>query len=306
MSLRLVLPFILLALAFPLSAAIAQTARPETRSLSGEPLYPQPDTTGAIAKADSAMARNPRNIDTLIASGIARSNVWRYNEAIALYTRGLKIARRDARLYRHRGHRYISLRRFRDAIRDLERGRKLDPLSYDISYHLGLAHYMAGDFKSAAREFARCFALAKDERALAADTALRRGFKGCATIASDEDDKIGMAEWYYRSMLRAGLKEGAARLLEQITDGMSVRGSGAYYQDLLVSKGLRTEEVVLDSLKGNELQWATASYGLGVRHLVAGDTARARSVFEQVAKVSYWPAFGVIGSEVELKRLRAR
>ncbi|MBC7788544.1 MAG: tetratricopeptide repeat protein [Anaerolineae bacterium] len=293
-------------LAVPLYSASAQTAKPETRSLFGQSLYAQADTSGAVARADSALARHPRDIDTLIAAGAARAVVWRYNDAIALYTRGLKVAPRDARLYRHRGHRYISLRRFKDAIRDLERGRELDSMSYDIAYHLGLAHYMAGDFKAAAREYGRCFAQAKDERALAADTALRRGFKSCATVASNDDDKIGMAEWYYRSLIRAGQKDDAATLLAEITDGMTVSGSGAYYQDLLVSKGLRTEEAVLDSLGSNELQLATASYGLAVRHLVAGDTARARSMFESVSKVGYWPAFGVIGAEVELSRLRAK
>ena len=296
----------LLTLAIPFFSASAQPAKSETRSLLGHPLYPQSDTAGVIARADSALARHPRDIDTLIAAAAARVSLWRYSDAIALYTRGLKIAPREARLYRHRGHRYISLRRFRDAIRDLERGRKLDPMSYDIAYHLGLAHYMAGDYPAAAREYSRCFALAKDERALAMDTALRRGFKSCTTVASNEDDKVGMAEWYYRSLIRAGQKDDASALLAEITDGMKVSGSGAYYQNLLVSKGLRSEDVVLDSLRTNELQLATASYGLAVRHLVAGDTARARSIFESVAKVGYWPAFGVIGAEVELVRLTAK
>lgn len=296
------------ALFLPVAATSAQDRKPEATSLLGEPLYAQPDTAGAIARADSALARNPRDIDTLITAAGARAGVWRYNEAIALYARGMKIAPRDARLYRYRGHRYISVRRFKDAIRDLDRGRKLDPLSYDIAYHLGLAHYMSGNFKAAAREYGRCFALAKDPKALAIDTATRRGFKSCTTIATDDDDRIGMSEWYYRALIRAGQKDNAARLLAEITDGMKVRGSGAYYQDLLVSKGLRSESAVLDSLKGGavELQWATAAYGLGVRHLVAGDTTQALSMFEQVAKVPYWPAFGVIGSEVEMKRMRRR
>lgn len=293
-------------LVLPVTATNAQDRKPEVTSLLGEPLYAQRDTAGVIARADSALARNPRNIDTLIAAAGAHVGLWRYNDAIEIYTRGMKIAPRNARLYRHRGHRYISVRRFKDAIRDLERGRKLDPLSYDIAYHLGLAHYMSGNFKAAAREYGRCFASAKDPKALAIDTASRLGFKSCTTIATDDDDRIGMSEWYYRALIRSGQTDEAARLLAAVTDGMQVRGSGAYYQDLLVSKGLRSESTVLDSLKAVELQWATAAYGIGVRHLVVGDTTRALSMFEQVAKVPYWPAFGVIGSEVEMKRLRKR
>ena len=282
-----------------------QHAKPEAISLLGRPLYAQPDTAGAIAKADSALARNPRNIDTLIAAGVAHAASWHYKDAIALYTKGLTMAPNDARLYRHRGHRAISLRRFDDAVRDLELGWKLDSMSYDIAYHLGLAYYMKGDFRRAAAVYDRCTGYATNPAALAMDTAARRGFKSCTTIATNNDDKVGMAEWRYRSLLRAGRTADAARLLDEIGDSMRVRESGAYYLDLLVSKGRRSEQAVLDSLKGNELQWTTAAYGLAVRRLVNGDAAGARSLFEQIVRdVNYWPAFGYIGSEVELSRIR--
>jgi len=280
--------------------------RPEATSLLGTPLYALPDTTGALPKSDSALARHPRNIDTLLAAAAARAGLWRYRDAITLYTKGMAIAPRDARLYRFRGHRYISLRRFGDAVRDLRRGWQLDSMSYDIAYHLGLAYYMQGDFKRAAAVLDTCMGYATNERALAIDTAARRGFKSCTTVATNDEDRVGMAEWRYRALLRAGRAADARRLLEEIPATLPIRENGAYYQDLLISKGAKTEAAVLDSLAGNVLQRATAAYGIAVRHLVAGDTTRARASFEENAKVSWWPAFGVIGSEVELARLRAK
>ncbi|MEJ7812574.1 MAG: hypothetical protein WKG32_19335 [Gemmatimonadaceae bacterium] len=291
-------------LAAPLAVRAQRHAPPlpETTSLLGKPLYALPDTTGAIPKADSALARHPRNIDTLLAAAAARAGLWRYRDAIALYTKGMAIAPRDARLYRFRGHRYISLRRFGDAVRDLRRGWQLDSMSYDIAYHLGLAYYMQGDFKRAAAVLDSCMGYATNKRALAMDTTARRGFKSCTTVATNDDDRVGMAEWRYRALLRAGRAEDARRMLEEIPATLQIGESGAYYQDLLISKGAKTEAAVLDSLAGNVLQRATVAYGIAVRHLVAGDTSGARAIFEENAKVSWWPAFGVIGSEVELAK----
>jgi tetratricopeptide (TPR) repeat protein len=276
---------------------------PEATSLFGVALHPLFDSAGVLFKADSAVKRNPRDVDTLIAAGIANAGLWRYRDAIALYTRASAIAPDDPRPYRYRGHRYISLRRFDAAIRDLEHGRRLDSLSYDIAYHLGLAWYLTGQFGKAADELGRCMNYATVPAILTLDTATRRGFKSCAAVATNDDDKVGMAEWRYRALLRAGRGAEAAALLAQITEGMRVGSSGAYYLDLLVSKGLRTEAQVLDSLRSNELQRVTVAYGLGVRKLAAGDSAGARAIFEENVKVTYWPAFGIIGSEVELARM---
>src|SRR5213592_3257580 len=67
----------------------------EYRSPAGVEYRAQRDT-GAIARADSALAKDPRNIDKIIALGGAQSGVRQYREAIETFSRGLKIAANNA------------------------------------------------------------------------------------------------------------------------------------------------------------------------------------------------------------------
>jgi len=69
------------------------------RSPAGVEYRSQRDT-GAIARAESVLAADPRNADKLIALGVAQSGVRQYREAIATFTRGLGIAPNNALLYR--------------------------------------------------------------------------------------------------------------------------------------------------------------------------------------------------------------
>src|SRR3982075_3297960 len=89
----------------------------EYRSPAGVEYRSQRDT-GAIARAESALAADPRNVDKIIALGVAQSGVRQYREAIVTFTSGLDIAPNNALLYRWRGHRYLSTRQFDQAMDD--------------------------------------------------------------------------------------------------------------------------------------------------------------------------------------------
>src|SRR6266513_5172741 len=124
------------------------------RSAAGVEYRAQRDT-GAIARAESALAADPRNVDRIIALGVAQSGVRQYREAIATFTRGLGLAPNNALLYRWRGHRYLSVREFNRAMDDLTRGARLDSTIYGIWYHLGIVRYARGDFAGAVAAFSR-------------------------------------------------------------------------------------------------------------------------------------------------------
>src|SRR6187200_3078737 len=123
-----------------LCAAQGAAPAPELTTLLGRPVFARADTDGAIAKADAALAADPRNVDLILAAARARDVALQFHSAIEVYTRGLAIAPDDVRLLRFRGHRYISIRRFDLAAGDLRHAVAIAPSSFDAIYHLGLAH----------------------------------------------------------------------------------------------------------------------------------------------------------------------
>jgi tetratricopeptide (TPR) repeat protein len=259
-------------------AASAQTV--QYRSPAGVEYRAQRDT-GAIARAESALAADPRNVDRIIALGVAQSGVRQYREAIETFTRGLKIAPNNALLYRWRGHRYLSTRQFDKAMDDLTRGAKLDSTIYGNWYHLGIVRFVRKDFAGAVQAFTRAL-----------------------PIAPDSGERAGSTDWLWMSLSRAGRKAEAQALLDRQPD---VPNAGnAYAQRLRLYRGAVSPDSVFTPADTSDIQIATLSYGIGDWYLVRGDTAKARSYFERSVASGGWPAFGFIVSEVELRSLKTR
>src|SRR6185295_12437329 len=139
----------------------------------------------------------------------------RFRDAIAAYTNGIARHADELRLYRHRGHRYITVRQFDLAIADLSRAARLvagradeieqdgapnqagiprSTLQSNIWYHLGLAHYLKGDFT----------------RALAA---YREGMK---VSRVNDDMLVATSDWLYMTLRRLGRDAEARAVLDPI------------------------------------------------------------------------------------------
>jgi tetratricopeptide (TPR) repeat protein len=249
------------------------------RSPAGVPYRALVDT-GTIARAEAALAENPRDVERIIRLGVAQSGARQFREAIATFTRGIEVAPNDARLYRWRGHRYLSVRELDRASADLERGAKLDSTSYGSWYHLGIVHYLRGEFGRAADAFTRALPLAPDAGELS-----------------------GSTDWLWSSLARAARTDEANAMLARRPD--SVVANNAYTQRLKLYRGELSPDQVLTPADTSDVAIATLSYGIGNWHLVRGDTARARTWFERSVASGGWPAFGFIASEAELRRLAA-
>ncbi len=76
-------------------------------------------------EAERALAVAPTNVDSLIWMGRRTAYLGRYREAIDIYSEAIGLHPEDARLYRHRGHRHLSVRELGKAIADLERAAEL-------------------------------------------------------------------------------------------------------------------------------------------------------------------------------------
>lgn len=250
------------------------------RSPAGVEYRAQRDT-GPIARAERALAADPRNVDRFIDLGTAQSGARQFREAIETFTRALAIAPNNAVLYRWRGHRYLSVRELDRARRDFDRGNQLDSAVYGIWYHLGIVRYVEGDFTGAADAFRRA-----------------------QPIAPDAGELAGSTDWLWMSLSRAGRAAEAKAMLDRRPDSLEV--ANTYVRRLMLYRGEIGPEEVLTPADTTDVAVATASYGIGNWYILRGDTARARSWFERSVQSGGWPGFGFIASEAELRRLGSR
>ena len=278
-------------------------ANPQATSLFGEALFANEDTTGAIAAADEALLEAPADVERIIAAARVRRNFWQYRQAMALYSRAIELAPDDWRPYRFRGHRHISVRQFDQAIVDLEKARDLAPMNWDVSYHLGLAYFVSGRLEEAADEYARCLNLATDPEAVAAQTG---DFRSCSANGDDPESLVAMTEWGVRAALRTGRETAAKALLEAIPLDLEVEENIAYYHDLLLYKGAKTVDQLLNPGPDAPYRAETVGYGVANWYLVQGDTAQAIQLLEELVEDPWWPGFGRVASEAELARLTRR
>ena len=275
----------------------------QATSLFGEDLFQLEDTTGAIADADAALALAPDDVDLIIAASRVRRNFWHYRQAMELYTRAIELSPDDWRPYRYRGHRHISVREFDDAVADLETARNLAPMNWDVAYHLGLAHFVSGDFEAAADEYLRCLDLADSPEAQAAQA---DDFRSCAQNAADPESYVAMTEWAVRALMRSGRQEEAEELLASVPGDLSLEENLAYYHDLLFYRGEKTAEELLNPGEDGPYRLETVAQGVASWYLVQGDTAAAVGLFERIVDDPWWPGFGRIAAEAELARIRGR
>jgi tetratricopeptide (TPR) repeat protein len=280
---------------------------PEATSLLGEPLYPVELDSATRARlernletARAAYAAAPGDADAIIWLGRRLAYLGRYREAIQTFSEGIEKHPEDARLYRHRGHRWITVREFDRAIADLERAAELvrgkpdeiEPdgapnrfnvprttLHFNIFYHLGLARYLKGDFEGALE-----------------------AYRACMDVATNDDMIVAVADWMYMTLRRLGRDEEAAEVLRRVYPDMEIMENDAYHRRLLMYKGLVPPDALLAD-EGDPLQLATQGYGVGNWYLYNGDATRAREVFERVLAIGNWPAFGHIAAEAELSRM---
>lgn len=292
------------------AAATAAARTPEAKGLDGRSFFAPELSADAKKRLDDNLAgatadfvKNPDDVQNIVWLGRRLAYLSRYREAIDVFSRGVAKFPADARPLRHRAHRYITTRQFDKAIVDFEKaaklmtgrpnegepdgapGRRPSPsatLKFNIYYHLGLAYYLKGDF----------------EKALTA-------YRECMKYSTDNDDSlVATSDWLYMTLRRLGRQAEAEKVLEPIKEGMNVLDNGAYYQRLLMYKGLRKPEEVLGSDEQDPLQIATQGYGVGNFHLVNGDTERAKAVFKRVVAGSQWAAFGFIAAEADLARMK--
>lgn len=244
-------------------------------------------------------AETDPSADNLIWLGRRIAYLGHYKDAIKVFTQGAEKFPDDARFLRHRGHRLITVRCFDLAIEDLNRAAKLikgkpdqiepdglpnarniptSTLQSNIWYHLGLAHYLKGDFKSALK-------------------ACREAEK----VSTNPDMLVATTHWLYMTLRRLGREKEAAAVVAAIKPDLDVIENGDYYKLIQLYQGKTTPEELAKQISSG-LSKETIGYGLGNWFFYNGKREKAEEIFRQIILGNQWASFGHIAAEAELSR----
>ena len=256
-----------------------------------------------LAEAKADVAAKPRDADAIIWLGRRTAYLGSYKESIRLFSGGITIHPTDARFYRHRGHRYLTLRCFDDAIADFENAAKLikgkpdqiepdglpnakniptSTLQSNIWYHLGLAYYLKGDFKSALR-----------------------AYREAEKVSTNNDMRVATAYWHYVTLRRMSKEKDAKRVIAPFAGEIELIENTEYLKLVKMNRGEAKAEELLASIQSDSSSLGSASlgYGIGNYYLYNGDKERARAIFKKIVDGNQWSSFGYIAAEAELKRM---
>lgn len=294
-----------------LLAALPLQKRQEATSLLGKPLVPAPPSAEARAALEKNLAaaraqydKDPDSADAIIWVGRRLGYLGRYRDAVAMFSEGIRKHPGDARMYRHRGHRYITVRELDEAIGDLSKAAALvegredevepdgqpnarniptSTLKTNIFYHLALARYLQGEFEPALDAWRQCERFSKNPDMLVATT-----------------------HWLYMTLRRLDRAGEARQALEPIAADMDIIENTSYHRLLLLYKGIEQAGALEEVVTSGGLDAVTIGYGLGNWHYYNGRRDQAMTLFREIVEkhASQWPAFGYIAAEAELARVR--
>ena len=260
---------------------------------------PEPSevTLANYTEAKKKYEANPKDVEALIWYGRRTAYLGQYQQAIAIYTEGITNFPQDARLYRHRGHRYISIREYGKAIADFEKAATLiqgtadqiepdglpnaqniplSSLHSNVWYHLGLAYYLTHQYEKAYQAYLKC----RDS-------------------GSNYDNIVSSTHWLFMIQQRLENPKKADSLLAPIQREGIVIENQAYADLCGLYKGWISADSLAAKGAGSPSQDAMR-YGLANWHLYHGDTAQARQLMEGLMEEKAFTSFGYLAAESDL------
>ncbi len=269
-------------------------------SLSGQPLILAPPSEGSLQNLAGAKAEydaNPENADAIVWYGRRIAYTGDYLSAIDVFSQGIALHPSDARFFRHRGHRYISIREFDKAIADLETAAALIqgqenaiepdglpnpqniPLTTthgNIWYHLGLAYYLKQDWPNAL-------------------TAFQNGYN----LGGNDDNLVSTGHWIYMIQRRMGNEAAATASLSGISHDMNIIENMSYHQLCLLYR----DEISIEDMmaaNGDDPSNAAVAYGIANYYYYNGDREKSDALLNSILQGSSWASFGYIAAEADL------
>lgn len=248
-----------------------------------------------VAKAD--YREDSSDIENIIWYGRRIAYTQQYDEAIDVYTQGIGRYPDNPRLYRHRGHRYISIRQYDKAIDDLETAARLiegasnmveqdgmpnaqnipvSTLNGNIWYHLGLAYYLTHQYEKAFDAYLKC----RDS-------------------GNRYDNIVSSTHWLYMIQRRMGNTQLADSMLAPITLDSTVIENHSYMELCNLYKGF-SDIKDFESKKEDSPSNDAIRYGLANWYFYNGQKDRAEMLMREITEGTSWSSFGYLAAESDL------
>lgn len=248
-------------------------------------------------KAKKDFKDNPNDLENIIWYGRRTAYLGQYDEAISIFSNGIKKFPEESRLYRHRGHRYISIRKYNEAIEDLGKASELIkdnenemeadgmpnamniPVSSkhgNIWYHLGLAYYLIHDYKNAFDAYLKC-----------------------RESGNNDDNIVSSTHWLYMIQRRLGNLNLANEMLAPISVDANIIENQSYQDLCKFYKGLIPMDSLINTEKGNPSSDAVL-YGLANWHFYNSDKTKANEMMQEMMDSKAWSSFGYLAAESDI------
>jgi tetratricopeptide (TPR) repeat protein len=219
-----------------------------------------------------AALRGAETVEELFALAKALNFQLRYREALTVYDRILALEPENALAYRQRAPRFLNTLQPEKAIQDFLKCRELGGDEADLSYRLGIARYLSGDYPAAMAEEEICCPLVDEEMAVAA------------------------MYWHTMSALRCGSDP---KLLRHYRPGMAVGHHTAYERAMAFLAGSLPwahMEALLQQEK-SDLEYSMLAYGSAQWLRVLGKEEAADRLFRSILPLdSFWISYAYIAA----------
>ncbi len=260
-----------------------------------------PEPTGKMLvlfeTAKSDFEDNPNDLDNIIWFGRRTAYLGHYEKAIGIFSDGIEKYPSESRLYRHRGHRFISLRKYDEAIQDLKKASELiegkqnemeddglpNALNIPVSskhgniwYHLGLAYYLIHDYENAYSAYLKC-----------------------RESGNNDDNIVSSTHWLYMIQRRMDNLDLANNILAPITTEANIIENQSYYELCQFYKGLIPLDSLINTERGSPSSDAVL-YGLANWHFYNNNRQKAYEMMQEIMESKAWSSFGYLAAESDI------
>ena len=279
----------------------------EAISFLGETFFcPEVDSTtffhqdSLLQEAYAIYQTDTNDLNSIIWYGRRLASMYRFREAIAIFSAGIGHHPDAPELYRHRGQMYIITRHPDPAIADFQKAanlssdrmietepdampNKLDlPLTnlrFNIYYHLGLAWYLKGDYLKAVE-----------------------AFSACVPFAINPDLKVAETYWLYLSFQNMGEDVSAVSLLSPIDPNVEIIENDAYLRSLLMFRSSMDADDLTDSIL-DAASDPIELFGIANWYTWKNKLSDASTIRRKILSSTDWTNPGYIAAEADSSRL---